>query len=618
MKTNNLIQKKILVTMLIGVFVFSSCQKYLDVAPEVGVPEIEIYGTFPRFQGFVENMYQCMIDFSKADRNYSNWNWSNDVFENNSLAMQRTQETGNYKGIQGRFGYMYASGGGIMPDGGTGNDNIHSSSTGQKRSYWEHGYYAIKQANIAIQKISMMEGTQEEKDLILGQAYFFRAFYHFQIMTVWGGIPYLDKYYSPNESPRLPRLTFKECALKVNADLEKALELLPLDWDKTVAGQRYLGNNRGRVTKGVVYAYMGWNYLWLASPLVYGDEPGNTRDSDKYDVEYAKKAAIAFNELIKIADQGYYSLYSWADYYKNFWRTDGSTPRGEEWIWGNPNYSNSRNDWGEQLLQRLGGALASIAPVSLEMTNEFGMANGLPLSESGSGFNAMLPWSNRDPRFYYNITVDRDKILFFTTAFPADTYANYWGTDKVGGIHRSQVFTGFSHKKFLGLGCNNKDNKWSTNYFWHVPYMRLANAYLYYAEATNEGYGGPNGAAPGGLTAKQAINKVRNRVIRTDGTPLPDLDASFLTTPKTFRDAVRNEINVETAFEGHRWFDLRRWHLHHLPEYRYKSALNFDKNWTFFTPKLLATQVFEEKHYWYPFRDAEVSLYPEFYQNPGW
>jgi hypothetical protein len=597
--------KNIFILLLIWPLFILSCKKYLNQAPQAEITEAEVFGTFSRYQGFVEDMYQAIPDFSRSQYNVMNWNFSNDVYSSLPQSMNTFFGKGDYWKWTSRP-YSFFNG---TTTPRVNNQGAESSSTNQRSGFWINGWRSIRVANIAIQNIDMMQGTQEEKNIILGQAYFFRAFFHFNILACWGGIPYVDKVLAPEDKLDWPRLSYLETAKKIAGDLEKAAELLPKSWNETATGQSLgIGASAGRVTKGAAYAYLGKNWLYAASPLMNGMETGNYTS---YNTELAKKAADAFNQLLKLAGEGYYGLHTWDNYYQNFWTmTAGENLIGKEWVWGHPYYTGSRNAYGEHLLTVLGGTNAGYCPPTLELVNKFGMANGLPIDASGSGYNPNKPWDNRDPRFYYSLVLDGEKIIHFTTNFPADTYAQFY----TNGKHRINAATGFGQKKFLGKGANNKDQKWGANYVFMVPYMRLAHAYLMYAEAANEGYGGPDGKSPGGtISAKEAVNFVRARA------GIPAEDARFLTSKEVFRNAIRNEIGVETCLEGHQWFDYRRWYIAHLPENRTKTGLNYDQAHTYFTPVKMGEILFDPaKHYWLPFTRDEASLYPEFPQNPGW
>jgi len=144
--------------------------------------------------------------------------------------------------------------------------------------------------------------------------------------------------------------------------------------------------------------------------------------------------------------------------------------------------------------------------------------------------------------------------------------------------------------------------------------MRLAEVYLDYAEAVTAAYG-PDGAAPGAtMTAVDAINIVRARA------GMPPV-TSAATGYANFMDLVRNERNVELCFEGHYWFDIRRWYIAHLPENKAIVDLKFDKAWTpsSFTRVTFMTRIFEDpKYYWLPLPRDMTLLHKEMYQNAGW
>ena len=138
-----------------------------------------------------------------------------------------------------------------------------------------------------------------------------------------------------------------------------------------------------------------------------------------------------------------------------------------------------------------------------------------------------------------------------------------------------------------------------------------------YAEAVNEAYGW-NATDPAiNVTAWAAVNAVRSRVLLPDGTALPFL-TKFYNSNAALRETIRRERAVELAFEGHRWYDLRRWYVSDQPEYMRMDVLDFDKAHTYFKVRAIATNVFQKKHFWFPIKDSQTQIYPEFGQNPGW
>jgi starch-binding outer membrane protein, SusD/RagB family len=155
---------------------------------------------------------------------------------------------------------------------------------------WPHAWYCIRKANMGLENLDKLTvATQEEKDLIEGQLYFFRAWWHFELMQYFGGLPYITEVLPSNEKLTLPRMTYQECADLAGADLAKAAELLPINWDNTVVGRKTLGKNQLRVNKIMALGYLGKNYLWAGSPLmVHGPQTGG-RQTYNYSEDIVEK-----------------------------------------------------------------------------------------------------------------------------------------------------------------------------------------------------------------------------------------------------------------------------------------------------------------------------------------
>ncbi len=587
MKVNNLI-----IFLLFALF-GTSCEDYLDKAPEMDIKEEDVFKKFASFQGYIEDVYQCVPDVTLGLFAEMNWNFADDVLCTDANMLSRHFDAGNYWYWEDkRYSPFW------------GNASINSNDSQGIKGYWHHGWLGIRKANNALSHLNdLVTPTQEQRDLLEGQALFFRGYLHFEILRAWGGVAYVEKAFLPSDDMKLPRLSYIETANKITADLQKAAGLLPANWDETTVGQTTLGQNAGRVTKMAAYGYLGKNLLYAASPLMNGVTTG----SYTYNEELCKEAANALYEVIKLADQGYCGLETWADYYKNFYTLTAEPPIGKEIIFNNPVYrKNKRWRYGDFSMTYLEGWGCYSSPTENYVEN-FGMANGLPIDEADSGYDHANPWVNRDPRFYYNILKDGDRMILAATETNPDAFAKLY----TNGRHRNSQnsITGYGYKKYKDLLCNPVDNGWN-NYTFECPNMRLADVYLMYAEAVNEAYG-PTGKIPGGITALEAINIVRSRAT------VPGVDARFLTKDK-FREIIRKERAVELAFEGHRWYDNRRQYISHLSEYREKYILEFPQNHSFFTKTLHTTIVFDKKHYWLPFSKNQVNNYMEFKQNPGW
>ena len=294
----------------------SSCQDYLDKEPDSTVSADDAFANFRNFQGFVEEIYNCIPDKEKC--NYCpSWNWGDDEIFNPEADNRMTHQVD-----LGNFRAWESTGNWLKRDGA-------STSTNKfDHGIWNHAWYCIRKCNLGLQNIDkFVTGSAEEKKLIEGQLYFFRAWWHEEMMQYFGGMPYVDTYLDANAELNLPRLSYQECADKAAADFRKAADLLPINWDKTSAGAATKGKNDLRINKIMALGYLGKTYLWAASPLMKnGAQTGASKNGKTYDYdqEYAKKAAEAFGELLSLVEAGQ-TQYALAEFkYKDIYNHEKS------------------------------------------------------------------------------------------------------------------------------------------------------------------------------------------------------------------------------------------------------------------------------------------------------
>ncbi|MDT3387025.1 MAG: RagB/SusD family nutrient uptake outer membrane protein, partial [Bacteroidota bacterium] len=265
--------------------------------------------------------------------------------------------------------------------------------------------------------------------------------------------------------------------------------------------------------------------------------------------------------------------------------------------------------------------------------NYYGMANGLPLDDPESGFDPEHPFKDRDPRFYHDIVFDGFKYV--NTTIPASdkllSNQQYCGL-YTGGQTRDLANasrTGYYTQKLVPHTANKYDGvyNWSGSLHVYLPYMRLADIYLMYAEACAAFGGATAKASNFSKTAEGAINTLRDRV------KVKHVAAKFVADDHLFMDEVRRERAVELAFEGFRFNDLQRWLLLTVYPYNIKTSQEFNRveddsyfsknnpanarvsNWH---ENVILERNYGTKHYFFPFQDKDVYLYKEFKQNPGW
>ena len=609
-------------TLLLGVV---SCTDYLDRAPDSVIAPDDAYKNFTNFQGFVERMYHLTPDLAK---HYwvSSFNWGEDevvTIGNGEYLMGFSIDRGNYRD--------YIGNGASFLDRGwsPGGDRF-------AKSVWGGSWYGIRVANMGLQAIAdgkMTDASQEEKDLVTGQLYFMRAWFYFQLTQYWGGLPYIDTVLPSDEPLTLPRESYRENAEKMAADFQKAADLLPVNWDDTEVGRRTSGNNALRANKIWALSMLGKTYLYAGSPLMANGINGPRT----YDAEMCKKAADTFGQLLSMVETGQtqYALVDFEDYSSLFYTMQQNwlMPGGTEAIVRSPTYG--PDSYWRQMNSYQPSAMAEgdgivLAPAA-NYVNYYGMANGMPLNDPESGFDPTHPWKNRDPRFYNDIIYDGVKVVSGTITNPTDEvwrYANLYTGGNYVNDPRTVSRTGYLNYKFIPLGANKWDITYGYSYstHFHLTWVRLADVYLMYAEAAAQGYGSPSGKSSNfSKNAVEALNTIRERA---GVDPLADKYAGNL---EGFMGELRRERAVELAFEGHRFNDLRRWLL--LTEYPYniKTRQHFDRaseldpkadpkenavlNWD---EEVIQTRNLTSKHYWLPINTDDVSMYPEFYQNPGW
>lgn len=594
-----------LMTSFLGILLFASCKSYLDQTPAAVITDKDIFSTYASFQGFLDPNYAEIENYTQ---HYpcTTMNMGGDTYSLLSYANAYLGNTGDY---------IYAAGSNTT--GGTPPSLYISSYTpyGQNTPYgiWTGGWRGIRVCNIALKNLKLLsDATDEEKKLLEGQIYFFKAFFHNEIITAYGGMPYVDSVYTASDEPTLPRLTYQACTERIVQDFDKAAALLPDNWDNTAVGAaRGIGSNTGRFTKGMALAYKQKALLYAASPLM---NKFSGKDAT-YDVDLCKRAAAAGWEMIKFANTGQYSLVPWANYTDNFYKLDGTIPWTSETIFERVDYKS-----GQYLFipyagpPRMGcSSGGSTESVNQLYVDKFEMADGTRYKPEYDQIDAKR-WENRDPRFRKDIIIDREVHGSNALAklYLYDPIYGDAGSDKtVAG----KIALPYLVKKFWPAGVNTYDKKW-TQFRMASPRMRLAEVYLDYAEAVTAAYG-PLGSAPGAaLTAVDAINIIRAR----PGLNMPPVTAAA-TGYANFMDLVRNERNVELCFEGHYWFDIRRWYIAHLAENKPIIDLQFNKAWTptTFNRSLFMTRTFDDpKQYWLPIDRNVTLLYPGMYQNPGW
>lgn len=658
----------------------SSCEDYLDRPQQSELPVEDVFKDFVHAQGFVEVMYRYVVNQANSgnQNDGSNFLLAEEVISSNSGMLPFRFDMGNMEfavSVQGSLSVNNNLGGlGYFdrPDmAGTTPSWAHDYPT-LRPGIWD-GWKAIRIANIVLDNMHLMTGASEtEKNLIKGQALFFRAYFHSEIMKYWGRIPYVDFVITGNDGDfklRRPD-TYKESAMKADADYAAAAELLPNNWDdlkNDPAAQLYtfktetFGNNLMRINKAIVYSFKGKNLLMAASPLMKNSTSASPPDTYDYDQELCEMAASDFARVIQMDRDNVNNLglATAANYYRLFY-TDATAIGRLQWPGTAINMGSGE---GEYIFSSTAAALnftraqASaympytnkinpVRPTHRYINRTFGTANGLACSEDPT-YDPQKEFENRDPRFYINHIVDGDTIIRNMGASTKYKYAQLYTEGESRKVNSVPNFeTGYFIKKWADITFNNAttsgmpptDNPDNiTNFNSFRMNMRLADVYLMYAEAlaATTKYGvatAPNFShLPGAPSAIEVINMLRARFgIQTVQAAYQSIGVNILGDRNRFMDVVRRERSIELAYEGHRWDDIRRWVLAHLTDYKTKSAIDFDRDAytetargnfrnVNFNERIIRTRVCEyPKHYWIPFTTKQTEMFDGFPQNPGW
>lgn len=387
------------------------------------------------------------------------------------------------------------------------------SSTTLPDDVWSKNYLGIRRANLFLSKVDVVPTTAVLKTQFKAEARFLRAYFYFELVKRWGGVPLIgDKVYTINDDINVPRNTLDECYAYIVAELDAIKSsLLPYaitdgDW--------------GRANIGAAMALKSRVLLYAASPL---SNPTNN----------IQKWALAAQAAADVKALGYTLVTDWV---ANF-----NATKNTEFIFIKQNVLNTNieiNNGPIGYLQGLG-----LTSPSQNLVDAFLMLDGKAISDAGSTYDSNNPYLNRDPRLTATIMHNGKNWL----GRPVETFEG--GQDKPGG-NRTQTRTGYYLRKFMG---KFETSTTYTNQAHHVILLRYAEILLNHAEALNES---------GGAVADIVNNLV---LIRKRAGILPgsnNLYGLSLTLSKDeLRKIIQNERRIELAFEEHRTWDLRRWKL---------------------------------------------------------
>ncbi|SDC59337.1 RagB/SusD family nutrient uptake outer membrane protein [Niabella drilacis] len=437
---------------------------------------------------------------------------------------------------------------------------------------WNDFYAGVRKANLFLEKIGMLapqNSTQASgKQRMIGEAHFLRAFFYMELFKRYGGVPLVDRVLNISDSLNLRRNSAEETVNFIAADCDAAAQLLPVEHSAT---------DWGRATKGAAL-------MLKAKALLFGASLLHNPSQDKAKWLSAADAARA------VADLNYYQVD--ADYAGLMHKRTARNIIFQSNI--------NQTDWVHfNFIPSLGGQ-ARVQPLQ-NLVDAYDMkSSGLPITEDPSYDAVNNPYANRDPRFYLSIIHDGSAFK----GSPVLTYLNAPGGNdeqRWGGERRTQ--TGFYLRKTVDETGSITPNAIVGDHFW--IFMRFEETLLCYAEAMNEYLDAPD------QSVYDAVNQVRTRV------GMPALPAGL--SKEKMRQRIRNERRVELAFEGQRFWDIRRWRIGTEVMLKARGVIidgsgPAKKHWD----NEIETRIYKPAFDLFPIPQSELNKQPALTQNEGY
>ena len=520
---------------------------------------------------------------------------------------------------------------------------------------WGRMYLAIRQANIALENLPKATFTDTKKrDLLVGEAYFLRAYYYQQLLRFYGGVPLISKSYGLNDDYTVARNTYAECFAFIVADLDKAIAALGATADAGRASKISAMALKARVLlyaasdlhdaatakakSTVLSGYSNielvayttgdrasrWNAAKAAAKAVLDATTGY-----KLNLTAPAAAADATKNYISIAMGGGSAVGDAAAASELIFQRSASAlyTAEDNWPLGGLHYGinngpNGYHDW------------AGNTPIQ-NLVDDYEMMDGTKFDWTKPAQKAD-PYTGRDPRFYATVIYDganwKPRPSDVAASDPANQVQTGYYDDGAGGTingidtrespienwngSRTHYYT----RKFIDPNPALADNQSNAQVVpW--PFIRYTEVALSYAEACIE--------TGDEAEAKKWINAIRFR----GGMP------AVSDVGDALRQRLRNERRIELVYEEHRYHDARRWMIAPttvgrgikainvtaklkagktaLKPYRFDKTV-YDYTYTIEDNTSNETRKWDDKMYYRVLTRDEVKRNPKLVQNPGY
>ena len=384
----------------------------------------------------------------------------------------------------------------------------HYQGTGQSNgaisNFWQYRYKGILRCNVAIDRIPQATILNEElKNRFIAEAHFLRAYFYFELVRNFGGVPLITGFMLPEEIQGITRSTTEEVYKFIEDDLKAAAAVLP-------ERSEYASTELGRATSGAARGMLGKVYLYQEKWQEAHDVLKAVIDSKEY------KLMENFGDVWSVDhNNNEESLFEVQYMYDGTYALGGAltvitgarSGPGDGWSWGQPtaNLEQAYIDAGDT--ERLRWTI--IKTGCTEIAGEDNFEEFVENSKNMALYDTYIEKYGWDPECYIITPSEHKSARIIRKYFvPIEKRPEVYNIDKIPLDHRI---------------------------------LRYADVLLMYAEACNE--------LSMDADARTALNEVRNRVA------LADVTASG----SELRKAIRQERRLELAWEQNRLYDIRRW-----------------------------------------------------------
>jgi len=537
-------------------------------------------------------------------------------------------------------------------------------------NYWDGNgnlmpslWQGIRNCNIFLENVDQVPDLDPYmKSRWRAEAMFLKAYYHWYLFRMYGPIPVIDvnlPISATTDEVRVKRQPVDSVVNYIVGLLDGATS-----GDLQDALPNVITNEAielGRITRPAALAIKARVLVTAASPLFNGnqdfanfhDKEGTPLFNTTSDPAKWERAAEACRVAIAACQNARIALYQFDGgvmVVDNATRTEMSIrnaicePWNSELIWGYTYSGAGDPAWPSKLAQLYAcpqldpnnislNLRGQMAP-TMKMAELFYTKNGVPIEEDKdwdysnrfnlrtttaadsmmqNGYTTVGLHFDREPRFYADLAFDGAEFFMKNGTWPIQNKSG-----QTSGIKQSRLYsiTGYYAKKLVNWNLIPYTGGFVAMELYPWPVMRLADLYLLYAEALNE-----SGQSAEALPYLDMIRERAGLLTVETAWANHSRNPNKYTTQAGLRAIIRRERLIELAFEGSRFWDLRRWKeaVNTLNEPIYgwdilgEDAVSYNRIMHLFDQRFVGP-----RDYLWPISDNSIIVNPNLVQNPGW